>query len=61
MVSTLVKFSMDPSACGAEQRFVDAKDVSISMHVDHRLAERHGLLLERSQEFVEAGCSSRFR
>ena len=41
-----------PSACRAEQRFVDAKDVSISMHVDHGLAEGHGLLLERSQKRV---------
>src|SRR5438876_662906 len=50
----------DSTACGTDQRFVDAKDVSISMHVDHRLAERHSLLFQRSQEFVEAGCSSRF-
>jgi hypothetical protein len=34
-----------PSACRAEQRFVDAKDVSISMHVDHGLAEGHGLVI----------------
>ena len=49
------------AACGAEQRFVDAKDVRIAMHVDHRLAERHRLLLQGRQEVVEAGGSSRFR
>jgi hypothetical protein len=41
-----------PAACGAEQRFVDAKNVSIPMHVDYRLTERHSLLLQGSQELV---------
>src|SRR5205823_12658283 len=50
----------DPPAGGADQGFVDAKVVSISVHVDHRLAEGQSLLLQHSQEFVEAGRSSRF-
>src|SRR4030095_5786808 len=41
-------------ARGAEQGFVDAKDVRIPMHVHDRLAERHGLLLQHRQELVEA-------
>ena len=34
----------DPPAYGADQRFVDAKGVSVPVHVHHRLAEGQHLL-----------------
>ena len=45
-------------ALRAEKRLVDAKEVSVSVHVDDGLAERQRLLFQCGPEFVETSCPS---